>query len=107
MLASDLAELHRLIGALEGVWLDVGDSATLDRLRPGLHPEAIHLATADLPLTLPDEAVAWFAWHDGGETITGSGPPIGASFMEFYTLDWAINTYRWKAEFAVETALRY
>ena len=107
MLASDLAMLQRLIGELEGVWVEVGDSATLDRLRPGLPPEVIRSTTAGLPLTLPDEAVAWFAWHDGGETDAGSGPPIGASFMEFFTLDWAINTYRWKAEFAAETAFRY
>jgi cell wall assembly regulator SMI1 len=92
---------------LEGIWVAAGDSHTGSQLREGLTPDEIQRATEGLPLRLPDEAMAWFGWHDGGESPTGSGPPIGGSRIEFLTLEWACNTYRFYSDFAQKTATLY
>jgi cell wall assembly regulator SMI1 len=55
---------HALLDALLQRWRACG-APIAERLRPGLTRAEIRAMTEPLSLTLPEEALRWWEWHDG------------------------------------------
>lgn len=54
-------------------------AAVVDALRPGLNDDQIDSLTAEVGLSLPEEARHWWRWHDGAAgrwPVAGVGPGI-------------------------------
>lgn len=60
-----------LCEALEARWRDQGVEI-VNLLRPGLSDEEMDRITAELEITLPDEARVWWGWHNGAGDTDGA-----------------------------------
>jgi hypothetical protein len=50
-------------------WEKLGLVGVIDRLRPGLTDAEMDALTEPLGIVLPDEARAWWGWHDGTDPV--------------------------------------
>lgn len=79
MIADSLANIERSLLAL-------GRSACLQMLRPGLAPERVASALADLSLPSSEDVVALYGWRDGADASSASTLDELQLFPGFYML---------------------
>lgn len=85
-------ELTNLLERLRSYWRDQGAPiATL--LQPGLTDAEMDAVISPIGLRLPEEARAWWGWHNGAVRTTSRDERLMTHLYEFLPLDEAVEQY--------------
>lgn len=96
-LDSLLRELDHVLAAL-----DVDLNLVLD---PGIAPDLVREAFAQVGLVPPEELIVWYGWHNGLR-VDAQGKYLGLTpFVAQADVDWSIANYRYQLREAVPMGL--
>lgn len=89
--------LTELLAELEEEIRAAGAGETLDQMRPGLSEGQIRDALAEVDLTLPEELLALYQWHNGGHVmLTPFWEPMSLSGAIAIYQDQELGTEDWQ-----------